>query len=195
MNSPLEISDLQMARALNRISLIVYWHEAAHALAILAAGQVLCRITMAPSCGYTFAKGDAPLKWLLISYLSGPAFDVYQLGNQGTIWKLGCDVGLARKALKDNGIETSHLSDLGVFEKYGKDAKKFISHPLRQKVIRALGRAVRNTEKKRMSGQEIVKFIEEYVNSHFNEAEREEFYHSEDGLSGNWLPLSEHKKE
>jgi hypothetical protein len=132
---------------------------------------------------------DHPLtRQALMIYLCGKAAEVRLNGNRDMECSAN-DVHFAKTCLIIKGWIDDGLSDLAFFEKWGTQARRFVEHPIRWKIIQIIAAHLR--DRHQISGQEAVKIITAEA-SKLSATDQLEFFYPNDGLGGDMLPLSEH---
>ncbi len=101
------------------------------------------------------------------------------------------DINLAKICLSLKGRpEVEKFDDERFYKEFGKDAKVFVDHPLRWKMI--LKFASELQRRRTMSGQEAVQFVETEAST-WPAGDQIEFWYPQDGLGGDQLSWQEHK--
>jgi hypothetical protein len=182
------------------IDLATCLHEAAHGLALYLLGGTIKSIEV---CGpwndssnichhpglFTerFGMGHPLSKSAMTCTLAGPCAEWKYTGKQD-LAVAGPDLQIARISLKAKGWENG-LDDAAFFETFGENAKRFVAHPIRWKMIEAFAEELQ--QRRRMTGQEAVTWINQAAEK-LPASQILELMFPDDKLGGDMLPVHKH---
>jgi len=178
-------------------------HESGHLLAAILNGAVVHNVEVFSTGGLTrfMFKGVASddnvsndhfkSQQLILIHLSGPCAS-FKIQGFLKGHEIAEDVPDCMMVLRMKGwsLPYPNYSNMDFFLDYSGDAKRFVDHPIRWKMINTLAEML--MKKRRVSGQAAVKFFEDEVDK-LPTSDQTELLFPSDGLGGDQLPWTKHK--
>jgi len=177
-------------------------HESGHLLAAILNGSIITEVRISNGGGEVvgshrghFGMGVGAdhfqSKQSVLIFLAGPAA-VLKLQKYFKGHELMEDVPDCMMFLRMKGwsIPYPDYSNMDFFLDYSTDAKRFVDHPIRWKMINTLAEML--MKKRRVSGQQVVKFFEDEA-AKLPASDQMELLFPKDNLGGDQLPYNKHK--